>query len=210
MCLKRLRTILFLLGFLVIPVAAFAHPVVFITFKIQFTFNSSGLEGFNELWRFDQVHSEQILQMFDTNHNGKIDPSELPALERGYFDDLKDYSYFTSIVVDGKEVPTKTVADFSATYEDHRMVYRFFVPLKVPIAASDQEVDVTLWDPTYFTDLSPEGDHAITVSKPNSIEATISVANDHRHFYHLAPDLVLVKAPPFYLRMQVVRFRAGG
>jgi len=190
-----------------LPAAAFAHPVILIDYTMKAQFDSSGLQGFHETWRFDDVHSTEILKMFDKNGNGQIDPAELPALKRGYFDDLKDYSYFASILVNGKEVPTREVSDFSATYEDHRMIYRFFVPLKVPATARDQEVDVTVWDPTYFTDLSPDGEGAFTIDKPDGMAATLSIANDRRHFYNLGPGVALVKKPPFYLKMVVVRFQ---
>jgi ABC-type uncharacterized transport system substrate-binding protein len=187
-----------------------AHPVILITYRQDFSFDSGGLTGFSETWKFDQVHSEQILQMFDANHNGKIDPAEMPALQKGYFDDLKDYSYFTSIVLDGKPVATPDVTNFSAVFEDNRMIYHFFVPLRVAASAEEHELDITIWDPTYYTDLSVEGADALTLRKPASIDASVSVANDHRHFYNLAPGVTLVKPPPFFLKMIVVRFKEAG
>lgn len=199
-----------LLGFLAIPVSAFAHPVILITYTVGFRFDSNELQGFTETWWFDQVHSQQILQMFDANHNGQIDPGELPALKAGYFEDLRDYNFFSSVVLNGKAIPTKAVADFSARFENHTMVYRFFVPLKIPVAASGQELDLTVWDPTYFTDLSPRGSDPFTLDKPAPVAATVSTADDHRHFYHIAPDIVIVKKPPFYLKMIVVRFKKAG
>ncbi len=212
---RRSAGLLVLLGLFFIPVSAFAHPVILISFRIEFKFNSHGLQGFWETWRFDATHSAQILQMFGLHPepNGEISPSQLPTLKKGFFDDLKDYNYFTSMVVDGKELPTKSALDFSASYTDGRVIYHFFVPLDVPATAADQDLDVTIWDPTYYTDLSPEGSHALTIDKPDGIEASVFTANDHRHFYNLAPGMVLVKPPPFYLKMQVVRFRsrtAGG
>ncbi len=203
---------LVLAGSLLLPGSVSAHPVITIAYRIHFSFSSKGLRGLSEVWRFDQVHSEQIAQMFNLHPGpgGTIDSAELPALKQGYFDDLRDYSYFTTVVVDGREVPTKTVTDFSAAYRDSTMIYRFFVPLDVPAAAWTREVDVTIWDPTYFTDLSPEGSEAVTLAKPPAITASVYTANDHRHFYHLASDLVLMKTPPFYLKMQVVRFRLAG
>jgi len=204
------RLVLVLAVFLGAAAHLSAHPVILITYRQDFNFDSGGLTGFYETWKFDQVHSEQILQMFDANHNGKIDPDEMAALQKGYFDDLKDYSYFTSIVLDGKPVATPTVTDFNAAFEDNRMIYHFFVPLRVPASADEHELDVTIWDPTYYTDLSVEGADALTLRRPASIDASVSVANDHRHFYNLAPGVTLVKAPPFYLKMIVVRFKQAG
>ncbi len=118
-CTVVLLAVILSLG---LPGAAFAHPVILIDYTMKVQFDSSGLQGFYETWRFDDVHSTEILKMFDKNGNGQIDPAELPALKRGYFDDLKDYSYFASIVVNGKEVPTREVSDFAATDEDGRMI----------------------------------------------------------------------------------------
>lgn len=201
-----------LLGFLLVPVSAFAHPVIYLDFRIEFKLNAHGLQGFWETWRFDAPHSVMIVKMFKLRPeaNGAISRGQLPTLKRGFFDNLKDYNYFSSIVVDGKELPTKRVSHFSASFVHGRMFYHFFVPLVVPATDAEQEVDVTCWDPTYYTDLSPEGHDAVTVEGPSSITATVSVANDHRHFYNLAPDIVLIKKPPFYLKMQVIRFRLAG
>jgi len=203
----RTRRFLIAAAFLALPVAAFAHPVIIITYGVDFSFSSAGLRGFNEVWHFDKVHSREILQMFDANGNGQIDSGELPALKRGYFDDLEKYNYFTSIVLNGKALPTKGITDFSAAFENNSMVYRFFVPLEVPATADGQELDVTVWDPTYYTDLNLDAGNALKMQKPASIHATISMANDHRHFWQIAPDVVLVKALPFYLKMIVVKFK---
>ncbi|MDA8426626.1 MAG: DUF1007 family protein [Treponema sp.] len=194
-----------LLG-LLLPIAASAHPAVKISYWMDFRLDSSGLAGIEETWRFDAKHSEQILEMFDANHNGVIDPSELPALERGYFDNLARYSFFTTIVADGEPVAAKVAKDFSAEYRDHRMYYRFFLPLEIPASSRTREVDVTVWDPTYFTDMEPGDEAAVTVHKPRDITARIYSANDHRHFYNIAPDVRLIKKPPFYLQMQVLEF----
>jgi len=191
---------------LLLPVAASAHPALTISYQMDFRLDSRGLAGIGETWRFDEKHSAQILEMFDSNHNGAIDPSELPALERGYFDNLARYSFFTTVVADGKPVAAKVAKEFAADYRDHRIYYRFFLPLEIPASSRKREVDVTVWDPTYFTDMEPAGEAAITVHKPRDITVRIYSANDHRHFYSIAPDVRLIKKPPFYLQMQVLIF----
>jgi ABC-type uncharacterized transport system substrate-binding protein len=197
---------------LLFPATAFAHPVVTIRYRLDFRLDASGLRGISETWVFDAVHSAQILKMFDTNGDGRIESSELPSLERGYFDDLKHYSYFTTVVIDGKEAKTGNAQDFSADFDpqNHRMVYHFYLPLVVKAEPRDREVDITIWDPTYFTDLEPVDASAIRLSKPRSISATIHTGNDHRHFYNIAPDVILIRKPPFYLPMQVLKFRTSG
>jgi len=201
------RCALLLLGIALFPASAFAHPVVDISYWLGFKLDSKGLEGINETWEFDQEHSTQILQMFDANHDGKIEPSELPALEQGYFDHLKQYSYFTTIVIDGKAAATGTASKFSADYHDNRMFYHFHIALRISASKEEHEVDVTIWDPTYFTDLEPANSNAITVQAPENLTAKIYTANDHRHFYNMAPDVILIKKPPFYLPMQVLKFK---
>lgn len=191
---------------LILPFAVSAHPALSISYRLEFRMDSRGLVGIEEIWRFDGKHSRQILEMFDSNHNGNIDPSELPALKRGYFDNLSRYSFFTTVVADGKTVPMDRATDFAAEFRDDRMYYRFFLPLRLSVSTREQKVDVTIWDPTYFTDMEPDGEGSITIRKPPEIEARIYTANDHRHFYNIAPDVRLIKKPPFYLRMQVLEF----
>ncbi len=188
------------------PAPAYAHPHIWITCRLAFRFDASGLEGFTEVWRFDETTSEQILQMFDANGNGRIDRAELPALKAGYFDGLKDYSYFTSIRVDGLGLPTPTPTAFEADYRDSRMVYRFFVPLALPAGQRAREVTVTVWDPTYFTDIDFEPTAAIAIEKNGAIECGASIESDPLDRYRLPPDLYVSQPPPVTLKMAVVRF----
>ena len=69
-----------LLGTSLFPATAFAHPDTYISWWFGFKLVSKGPEVIDEAREFDQEHSTQILQMFDANHDGKIEPADSNAI----------------------------------------------------------------------------------------------------------------------------------
>ena len=60
----------------IMPGLACAHPHVFVDNRVTFLFDGSRLTGFRENWLFDEVFSDQLLQDFDTNHDGQFSKAE--------------------------------------------------------------------------------------------------------------------------------------
>ncbi len=188
------------------PVAAYAHPHIWIDYRVSFVFDASGLRGFYEEWTFDKYQSEDILQDFDTNHDGRFSAQEVEAVRVGYFENTKEYGYFVTARVDGRDVGQVKATDFNATVENGRVVYQFFVPLRVRSGARPHTVTVIDWDPSYFVDFSVASD-PLAVVAPGSIAERHEVRNDLQDHYEFPPDLYISQAPPEYLQMLEVRFR---
>lgn len=188
------------------PESLSAHPHVWISYQVSFVFESTGLVGFYEDWSFDRYNSEQILDSFDKDKDGKLNSREIEDIRRGYFDNIAEYSYFTTIRVDGKELAPQLVNDFFATVSNGLVQYQFFVPCPVPFGAGERLVTVTDWDPSYFVDFTI-GRNPVDVTAPATVAASFGVMDDHQDRYDFPPDLYISQAPPTYLQMAVVRFR---
>ena len=132
-------------------VPAFAHPHVFIADRLTVSFDKGMLRGVSFEWTFDPMFSAMILGDYDPGHMGTFDAQRAAALKQGAFDNLVNYHYFIAIWVGGKPLRKLLIQGFTPTVaEKERLVYRFFVPLDVPVIAEEQTVLLTVYDDSYY------------------------------------------------------------
>ena len=132
---------------------ATAHPHVFIDCDLIFMFDSVGLAGIEQRWVFDEMFSTMMLGHFDRDKDAALDPDEVNGLRKGAFANLRNYDYFTHILVGTKKFAVDKVADFFATVQDNRLIYRFFIPCRVSADKSLVKIQVAIYDDTYYTDV---------------------------------------------------------
>jgi len=154
MSLKKILPVfilpLSLFFFLLGPVKASAHPHVFVDCSLTFEINGQGLAGVRQKWWFDEMFSSMILGDFDKNHDNKLTPEEAAALEQGAFVNLKNFNYFTRVLVDGKERDQIEAVDFKPSVEDGTLVYEFFVPLNIT-EKKKHVIMVAIYDKSFYT-----------------------------------------------------------
>ena len=157
--------------FLCLSSDGISHPHVFVDAELTIVFDEQGLAGFRQRWLFDEMFSSTMLSNFDTNNDHSLDVHEVGEIKKGGFSNLRNYGYFTHIVIDGKTFDVNYVTDFSAEVHDHRLLYTFFVPCHVAASEQFKHVTISLFDETYYTDvallfesLSYEGDNIFVVS----------------------------------------------
>ena len=155
---------------------SFAHPHVFIDNRIEIVFNEEGLEGFNHEWTFDEMFSSTIIQEFDLNADGEFGEEEIKKVEEGAFSNLEEYDYFTDIKINGNRFKIQSVKDFYAKIDSGVMVYEFFIPCKVTANIENQEVIVSVFDPTYFVQV------LLASEVPFSFFDTLNVKVSHEVF----------------------------
>ncbi|WP_239061053.1 DUF1007 family protein [Desulfovibrio sp. JC022] len=135
---------------LLAPQKASAHPHVFVDCSLTFEFNDNGLSGVRQKWWFDEMFAAMILGDFDKNHDNKLNEEEATALENGAFVNLKNFNYFTRILVDGNERTPVEALEFKPSIEDGTLVYEFFVPLDITDDAK-HVVMVAIYDESFYT-----------------------------------------------------------
>ena len=100
-----------------------AHPHVFIDTKVNVLPEKIVLT-----WSFDEMSSAMLMDDYDKNKNKILDPDEVAFMEKDHFKTLEPYSYFIHMS-DGKdEFDLKRIIEFSASFENKKLVYTFAIP----------------------------------------------------------------------------------
>ncbi len=174
---------------LVWTASAQAHPHVLVDIKVEAVFNDSGeVIGLRELWIFDEIYTAFAVSGLDTDGDGTPDEDMMADLLNANMTNLKDYDYFTSVLLDEQPVTLATAGDASAWLLNDRLRMRFFLPFAEPVDIADKDFRYAVYDPTYFVELLHSGaPDAIVLSEapascsyaleePNPTPETVSLA----------------------------------
>lgn len=134
--------------------ALWGHAHVWIHNAVIVHFDKNGLAGFKEEWVLDEMFSNMIIHDFDRNQDGKFDASEVKKICKGAFSNLKKFSYFTHVKINGKPFNVRFVKDFNAKIVKNRVVYHFFVPCHVKAISSFKEIRIGIYDESFYTNVT--------------------------------------------------------
>ncbi len=132
------------------PVAAAAHPHVWVTARAQAVFNTKGeIESIRHTWVFDEMYSAFVTE--GQGQDGKLmTKEELAPLAKSNVESLAEFDYFTYAKAAGQNIEFAAPEDYSLEErEDKRVVLRFTLPLKTPASAA-KAFSFQVYDPTYF------------------------------------------------------------
>lgn len=133
----------------------FAHPHVFIECAITLVFDDEGLTGFQQRWLLDEMFTAFLIEDFDANVNMKFEPEEIKVLKAGAFDNLREYQYFSHVMIDGETFVVQEVTSFSIEMSSGgRAIYSFFVPCPVKAGLDPRQVMIAIFDDTYYCDVT--------------------------------------------------------
>ncbi|WP_084154046.1 DUF1007 family protein [Maridesulfovibrio frigidus] len=178
---KKLRSALVFFSFcaasffiLLSPNQAAAHPHVFVDCTLTFEFDAEGVRGIRQKWWFDEMFATMILGDFDVDHDNKLSPEEAKALENGAFVNLKNFDYFTTILVDGRKHTITNATEFKPTIEDSTLVYEFFIPCRVKEDGKKHTIISAIYDDSLYTAIQLNLTNKIN-GLPSSIAANLEV-----------------------------------
>jgi ABC-type uncharacterized transport system substrate-binding protein len=156
------------------PVAAEAHPHVFIKQHVTALFDKAGIVGFRLKWRFDPMYSSMMRADFVGSKQGALTAADVKSLHDKCFADLKDEHYFTSVTFNGKALPFGEPTNFSAKADGDSIVYSFVFPLKPPSPApgAANKVEITVFDPSYYVYYELVPDHPVAVEGGSALGAS--------------------------------------
>lgn len=139
-----------------LPVAAQAHPHVWIDMRSAVNFNAAGaVDAVGVSWTFDEFYSQFATDGIDKNKNGKFDPAELQELATTYAKNLKDYRYFMFIQTDGKLAETGAPTNPKAVFDKGQLTFAFRLPLAKAVDPAAVKLSYSSFDPTYYIDIAP-------------------------------------------------------
>ena len=138
-------------AFVVVPARGQAHPHVWIDAVAELLFDDSrALTGLRVYWAFDELYSTFAVEGLDTDGDGEIEPAELAPLAAENIRNLKDFSYFTFVEVDGSRPEFGGVTEYGSHYINGRLAMWFHVPLVTPVDPRTSDVAFALYDPTFY------------------------------------------------------------
>jgi ABC-type uncharacterized transport system substrate-binding protein len=131
---------------------AAAHPHVWATVRSEIILNADHqITAVRHAWTFDEFYSAMAVQGLDTNGDGVFSVEELKPLAEVNIKSLKDFDYFTFVHIgDGDNLPLKPPENYSLDYDKGLLTLHFTLPLEKPLDAHGQEVQVDVYDPSFF------------------------------------------------------------
>jgi ABC-type uncharacterized transport system substrate-binding protein len=137
--------------FVASPFHLIAHPHAYIANRFTVFFDDQGLAGIQVNWVFDKFFSAMILEDYDGNQNGVLEPAEVKTIKKEAFSFLANHGYFVHIKIDGQPFEVKFVNDFTARTREGALIYEFTVPCHVRAVGQPKQVRVAPYDPTFYT-----------------------------------------------------------
>ncbi len=177
-------------------ISAYAHPHVFVDCSLTAVFDEQGLTGFEQRWEFDEMFTAFLFEEFDADGNSQFDAAEIQAVKQGAFDNLGEYGYFTHILIDGTAFPVQEATSFSLEMDEWgNAVYHFFVPCLLNVGEEAQEIRVSIFDDTYYTDIVIQ-EQAVSLpeSKTLHIQYKVSDIPELSYYYgQITPKGLFIK-----------------
>ena len=155
--------------------AAHAHPHVFISGKASFGFTGAELTSIGIRWTFDDVFSQMVAADYDKQNKGSFTASEASELQKGAFDNLKNYHYFLALFVDGRAIALPPIRNFVPSIEGGRLVYSFQLPLGISIPPAGREIRLTIYDDTYYVAFDKMSPADISEVDADALDAAVSI-----------------------------------
>ncbi len=128
------------------------HPHVWIDVRAEVVLGKSVVDGVWTEWTFDDLFSQMILTDNDPKGTGRVDAKMSASIKKGYFDNLKNFDYFSHFYVGAKPLKVPEPQKFEASITPEGKVrYRFYLPLGAALGSST--FSVSFYDDSYFTDM---------------------------------------------------------
>ena len=163
---------------------ASAHPHVFIDSRVTFVISHGKIVGFRESWQFDQVFSDQLLQQFDEDQDGKLSPAESEKVAAGTLPNLARFRYFTYVWIDGKDLGRLEPSDFHASATNRRVTFDFIVKLPRPVDPLKQELALEINDREYYVEVLLAQRDPVTFQGLAGLACEPSVTKDIKNAYY--------------------------
>ncbi|MBW5823996.1 DUF1007 family protein [Yersinia kristensenii] len=160
--INRLITLLLTGGALIYSQLAQAHPHSFIDMDASFVSEKQTLVGIKMVWTMDEITSADLL--YDAE-NAKSDSEIWKKLAAEVMANVLGQHYFTDIYRDGKPVKYKNLpTEYHLSRQGHQAVLEFILPLAEPQPLAGKPFIISTYDPTYFVDMTYDGNKAIRLS----------------------------------------------
>lgn len=178
---------------MLVPRPADPHPHVWIDTVVKPQFQDGLLTAFAIDWTFDDLYSFLVIDDFDSNNNGTLDPDELDALAKASRDTLAATNYFTRVMLDGENLRNLRFKNLTTSSYLERISYHFVIELDGPVDLRTQELTFATYDENYYIEILLNEADPIRFEGdwPRACHYAIGRDEDNRIYFDLvAPTIV--------------------
>ena len=139
-----------------LPMAAAAHPHVYIDAALVLDYDAEGrLTGVEVEWAYDELYSLLIIEDYGLDPDGDgVLTAEENAVIQGFDGDWEEgFDGRLFLQQDGQPVAMAQPADFTAEYRDGRLISRHLHPLATPLEGN-LPLALQVYDPEYYVAFS--------------------------------------------------------
>lgn len=128
-----------------------AHPHVWISGVSQVAFGADrSIVAVRHSWTFDEMFSTMAIQGLDANGDGTYSREELASLAQVNVTSLSEFDFFTFMKAGAVEPEFSEPVDYWLDYAGGQLTLHFTLPLKSPLAVTAGQVELAVYDPSYF------------------------------------------------------------
>jgi ABC-type uncharacterized transport system substrate-binding protein len=139
---------------LLAPLAATAHPHVFVTTREVVVFSPDGrITEIGNAWTFDEFYTSFLEQGLDRGPDGRYSRETLADLAKTNTEGLSDADYFTFIKANGRNVKFSPPKDYWLEDSGKNLILHFTLPLAEPV--KPKAFVMRVYDPSYFVAFDP-------------------------------------------------------
>lgn len=150
---------------LLAPVAARAHPHVWVDAASEVVFDGNGeIAAIRHYWRFDDAFSSYAALGLDEDGDGTVSEEELRPLAKINVESLAEYGFFTRLAAGDVSVGFAEPTDYHLEWIGARLLLQFTLPLARPLAAK-APVTLEVSDPEYFVAFNLPSTEAIRLAE---------------------------------------------
>jgi len=182
---KRALALLFGVAALAAASAAGAHPHVWIDAKAKLIFDKGNITAIRMRWTFDPLFTTLVMGEHDKDKNKRFDKAEVADLKANAFSNLKNYSYFTHLRLDGAPAKVSRVTGFKPSFVGGKLVYEFTVLLDKPVDPLKTRFGFGVYDETYYIEIQFDEKSPIAMTGAGSAGCNHAIAVDKKNpFYN--------------------------
>jgi len=164
--------------------AASAHPHVWIDAKATLVFEQGKITAIRMHWTFDPLFTMLVMGHHDKDKDKKINKAEAADIEVNAFSNLKNFSYFTHLRLDGTPAKVSRVTGFKPSFTGEKLVYEFTVLLDKPIDPLKTRFGVGVYDETYYIEIQFDEKAPVAVTGAGSAGCKHTIAEYKKNAFY--------------------------
>jgi ABC-type uncharacterized transport system substrate-binding protein len=174
-----LRTLL--VGLLWPASFAWAHPHVWIAYTASIRMENTSIVALDETWRFTEGFPVQLVGIDQLPANGPLNAAQTQRFHDEAFASLAHAFFFTHLFVDGNPQTFGEPTGFQVSVADGKIIYTFRLPLAAPVDIRGKQVELGVWDPSYYVDYEAQSGDAVAFAPGAPASCSVRSFVDKAH-----------------------------